>query len=191
MSFMPEVTRLLEAIDGGDSQAAADLLPLVYNELRRLARAHMTNERAEHTLQATALVHEAYLRLIGDANTQWDGRGHFYVAAAEAMRRILIEHARSKNAQKRGGQHRRIDLDAEAPSIIAPESKLEDLLSLDEVLAKLETEAPAKAQLVKLRFFAGLTLEEAARVMKISPATAKRYWVYARAWLYNALDPPA
>jgi RNA polymerase sigma factor (TIGR02999 family) len=187
---MAEVTRLLAAIEKGDTNATGELLPLVYNELRRLAQAYMAQERSDHTLQATALVHEAYVRLIGDVDPQWDGRGHFFSAAAEAMRRILIEHARRKNSQKRGRHYRRIELDSAAPSLASPGDNLHDLLALDEVLAKLETEAPAKAQLVKLRFFAGLTLEEAARAMKISPATAKRYWVYARAWLYNTLNPP-
>jgi RNA polymerase sigma factor (TIGR02999 family) len=186
-----DVTQILSRIESGDPTASEQLLPAVYAELRRLARAHMVNERAEHTLQATALVHEAYLRLVGEADPQWDSRGHFFAAAAEAMRRILIEHARSKKAQKRGGLHRRIELDAGANSIASPSGNLDDLLALDDALGCLAATAPAKAQLVKLRYFAGLTLEEAAKAMNISPATAKRYWVYARAWLYDKLDPPA
>lgn len=164
----------------------AQLLPVVYDELRRLARLHMSDERKGHTLQATALVHEAYLRLIGNASPQWHGRGHFFGAAAEAMRRILIEHARARSAIKRGGQHERVDLD-EFPPIVLPVNHADDLLALDEALTKLAAEAPDKAQLVKLRFFSGLTLEEAAEAMGISVRTAKRYWVYAKARLFDEL----
>jgi RNA polymerase sigma factor (TIGR02999 family) len=191
---MSEVTQLLDANAGGDQAATAALLPLVYHELRRLARSHMANERAEHTLQATALVHEAYLRLVGDSAQPagsagvWDGRGHFFAAAAEAMRRILIEHARAKNAAKRGGQHRRIELSDKCASIDLQSSDFDDLLALDEALDRLAVEAPEKAQLVKLRYFAGLTLEESAQAMGISLATAKRHWSFARAWLFNALE---
>ena len=134
---MSDVTRILNAIGQGDPQAASQLLPLVYQELRRLARAHMAQERAEHTLQATALVHEAYLRLVKDEGPQWDGRRHFFAAAAEAMRRILIEHARGKNALKRGGQHDRVALDDELPPISSPCDKIDDLLALDEALDRL------------------------------------------------------
>jgi RNA polymerase sigma factor (TIGR02999 family) len=193
---MSEVTQLLNAIRQGDSQATADLFPLVYDELRRLARSRMAHERTEHTLQATALVHEAYLRLVGDApipagsagSPGWDGRGHFFAAAAEAMRRILIEHARGRNASKRGGGHRRVELSDECASIDSLSSDVADLLALDEALERLAIEAPAKAQLVKLRYFAGLTLEEAADALGVSLATAKRHWAFARAWLFNALE---
>jgi RNA polymerase sigma factor (TIGR02999 family) len=187
---MSDVTRLLAAINNGDQQAMAELLPVVYDELRRLARAHMSRERSDHTLQPTALVHEAYLRLIGEAahSPSWTGRGHFFFAAAEAMRRILIEHARSKGALKRGGGRTRSELanDQMADSSLDLESA--DLLSLDEALKQLEAEAPAKANLVKLRYFAGLSLKEAAEAMDISETTAKRHWVTAKAWLFDVLD---
>lgn len=184
---MSEVTQLLSAISSGDDQASARLLPLVYEELRRLARARMAAERNGHTLQATALVHEAYLRLIGDAAPRWDGRRHFFSAAAEAMRRILIDHARTKNAAKRGGQRQRLELDSGAEPE-SPPLELVDVLALDEALAKLALEAPAKAELVKLRYFGGLSLDEAADAMGISLATAKRFWVFARAWLFKELQ---
>jgi len=184
---MSDVTRLIAAINNGDQQAMADLLPVVYDELRRLARARMATERVDHTLDPTALVHEAYLRLIGDISPQWDGRGHFFGAAAEAMRRILIDHARAKNATKRGAQFERVLLH---DNVAARSSVVDfaDVLALDEALAKLASEAPAKAQLVKLRYFAGLNLDEAAAAMSISLATAKRYWVYARAWLFKEMQ---
>jgi RNA polymerase sigma factor (TIGR02999 family) len=187
---MSDVTRLLQAIDRGDSQASAELLPLVYDELRRLARSHMANERAEHTLQATALVHEAYLRLRGDDAPRWDGRGHFFAAAAEAMRRILIEHARAKNAAKRGGHHQRIDLDDAPPPIACPCENLDELLALDEALDRLAQADAAKAELVKLLYFAGLNLEEAAAAQGISRTTAYRHWQFARAWLHDAMCDP-
>jgi RNA polymerase sigma factor (TIGR02999 family) len=187
---MSEVTRLMVAIENGDRQASETLLPIVYEELRRLARANMANERGEHTLQATALVHEAYLRLLGPPDGQsqhWEGRGHFFAAAAEAMRRILIEHARGKNALKRGGEFERIELDGDCGAIVPQPSAAGDLLALDEALTRLSAESPAKAELVKLRYFAGLTIEEAAAAMRISPATAKRHWAYARAYLFQEL----
>jgi RNA polymerase sigma factor (TIGR02999 family) len=186
---MSDVTQLLNAIGQGDQQATAELLPLVYQELRRLARAKMAQERGEHTLQATALVHEAYIRLVVDENANWNGRSHFFAAAAEAMRRILIEHARGKNALKRGGDQARIELEEICLPIEIFENGFDDLLALDEALAKLAAEFPAKAELVKLRFFAGLSLEEAAEVLKISPATAKRHWAFARAYLFQELVP--
>jgi RNA polymerase sigma factor (TIGR02999 family) len=185
---MSEVTQLLHAVSRGDEQATAKLLPLIYDELRRVARSRMVQERADHTLQATALVHEAYLRLLGDADPRWDGRGHFFAAAAEAMRRILIDHARAKNAAKRGGQLEQVDLN-DCPEIETPAGNDVDVLALDEALAKLATTEPDKAQLVKLRYFAGLSVEEAAKAMDISQATAKRHWAFARAWLYNELNP--
>jgi len=185
---MSEVTQLLEAIREGNSQATEQLLPLVYQELRRLARSRMAQERAEHTLQATALVHEAYLRLVGDFNGQWDGRGHFFAAAAEAMRRILIEHARRKNAVKHGGQHHRVDFDEDSPPIASPCDDFGDLLELNEALENLSKEDARKAELVKLLFFAGLNLEEAAAVQGISRTTAYRHWIFARAWLHDAMS---
>lgn len=188
MGPMSEVTRLLTAISNGDQQATAELLPLVYEELRRLARSHMANERKDHTLQPTALVHEAYLRLIGDTIPQWDGRGHFFGAAAEAMRRILVDHARTKNATKCGGKLQRVNLDHNAADASSIQVDFEDIVALDEALTKLAAEAPAKAELVKLRYFAGLSLEEAAATIGVSLATAKRYWVFARAWLFKELQ---
>jgi len=183
--FMNEVSRILSAIDRGDGQAAAQLLPLVYEELRKLAARKLAQEKPGQTLQATALVHEAYLRLVGGGTeVRWDSRGHFFGAAAEAMRRILVENARRKGRQKRGGALARVDLDeAELACRIPPD----DLLALDEALARLAAEDPVKARLVELRFFAGLSLEEAAEVLGVSAATAKRYWRYARAWLHRAV----
>jgi RNA polymerase sigma factor (TIGR02999 family) len=183
---MSEVTRILLAIKQGDPDANGKLLPLVYEELRQLAQAHLARERSNHTLQATALVHEAYLRMIGpDAVLPaWNGRGHFFSAAAEAMRRILIESARRKHRVKRGGDRTRVVLDDACYVSDAPS---DDLLALDEALTRLAKESPTKAELVKLRYFAGLTLEEAAAALQVSLATAKRHWAYARAWLYDAL----
>ena len=182
---MNEVTRILSVLDQGDSRAAEQLLPLVYSELRRLAAQRMAEEKPGQTLQATALVHEAYLRLVGGDGTQhWNSRGHFFAAAAEAMRRILIDSARRKRRVKHGGDRSRIDLDQDC-SVAGAVS--DDLLAVDEALAKLAAEEPVKAELVKLRYFAGLTLEQAADVLHLSPATAKRYWAYARAWLYQAI----
>ena len=183
---MNEVTRILQAIDQGDLQASEQLLPLVYQELRKLAAQRMAQERPGQTLQTTALVHEAYLKLIGtaDGRPQWNNRGHFFAAAAEAMRRILIDSARRKRRIKHGGDHQRVDLDQ---SCSLGNAVSDDLLAVDEALAKLAAEEPVKAELVKLRYFAGLTLEQAAEVLQLSPATAKRYWTYARAWLYQAI----
>jgi RNA polymerase sigma factor (TIGR02999 family) len=184
---MSEVTQLLTAIGEGDSAAAGRLLPVVYDELRRLARTHMARERVDNTLQATALVHEAYLRLIGDAKPQWDGRGHFFAAAAEAMRRILIEHARSKKAAKRGGDRQRVELD-DFPPIAAPCDNVDDLLALNDALERLAQEDAAQAELVKLLYFLGLNLEDAAAVQGISRTTAYRRWQYCRAWLHDAIE---
>lgn len=182
---MSEVTQLLRAVAQGQSQAADDLLPLVYAELRRLARSRLLHEEPGQTLQPTALVHEAYLRLVADdCRDNWHSRGHFFAAAAEAMRRILVESARRKSRSKHGGEHKRVDLPGE---ILAATDDDEQLLALDKALQRLAAEEPDKAQLVKLRYFAGMQLEEAAEVMGISRATASRYWTYARAWLYNAL----
>ena len=181
---MPNVTLLLEAANRGDRQAAAELLPLVYDELRRLAAAKLANEKPGQTLDATGLVHEAYLRLVGDQ--QFDGRGHFFAAAAEAMRRILVEAARRRVALKRGGHVDRTDL--ELDHIPAPEPD-EELLALDEALDRLAAHDPQKAELVKLRYFAGLTADQAAAALGISPSTADRSWTYARAWLRRAVGP--
>ncbi|MHC5111408.1 MAG: sigma-70 family RNA polymerase sigma factor [Planctomycetota bacterium] len=183
-----DVTRILTAIDNGDPGAAEALLPLVYEELRKLATRRMAREGAGQTLQATALVHEAYMRLIGpdeDLVGKWDSRGHFFAAAAEAMRRILIDRARAKGTKKRGGELQRLRLDQDP---LASADLSAELLGLDVALAKLADGDQTKAELVKLRFFAGLTLEEAAGILGISPATADRYWAFARAWLYNELS---
>jgi len=182
---MTDVTRILASIERGDPHAAAQLLPLVYDELRRLAVARMAHERPDHTLQATALVHEAFLRLVGtDDAGQWDGRAHFFAAAAEAMRRILVENARRKASRKAGGDLQRVDLPEIEHSI--GDNRV-DLIALDDVLSRLEEEHPAKAQIIKLRFFAGLSLDETAAVLGISRATAQRDWAYARAWLFGRL----
>jgi RNA polymerase sigma factor (TIGR02999 family) len=182
------VTRLLNDAASGDARAAAELLPLVYEELRRLARQKMGQERAGHTLQATALVHEAYLRLV-DGNTakSWDGRWHFFAAAAEAMRRILVDQARRRGRIKRGGGAARQRIDLENVDLAVNEPP-EELLAVDEGLTALAAQHPDKAQLVKLRYFAGLTIEEAAEAMGISVATANRQWAYARAWLFRYLE---
>jgi RNA polymerase sigma factor (TIGR02999 family) len=176
---MSEVTRILSAIEQGDPQAAAQLLPLVYDELRRMAAQKLAHEKPGQTLQPTALVHDAYLRLVGeDPARSFRDRSHFFAAAASAMRRILIDNARRKKAQKRGGRAARQPLD----DVAAPEPD-EDLLALDEALHRLAAEDPQKARLVELRYFAGLTGEQAAEVLGISPSTADRHWAYARAWL--------
>jgi RNA polymerase sigma factor (TIGR02999 family) len=185
---MSEVTRILSGVEAGEPHAAEQLLPLVYDELRQLAAQKLAQEKPGQTLQATALVHEAYLRLVGkDQEQHWDSRRHFFAAAAEAMRRILIDQARHKHSAKAGGARQRLPLD-EAATLAAPQGAPEaDLLALDEALQQLETEDPIKAQLVKLRFFADVALEDAAKMLGISAATAKRYWVYARSWLYGKL----
>ena len=175
---MNEVTHILSAIERGDPKAAAELLPLVYDELRKLAAARMASERPDHTLDATALVHEAYLRLVGDQH--FENRRHFFAAAAEAMRRILIENARGHHRQKRGGGLNRFDLDA--VPLAAPEND-DRLLALDAALDRFTAIEPLKAELLKLRSFGGLSLDEAAATLGISPSTADRWWAYARAWL--------
>jgi RNA polymerase sigma factor (TIGR02999 family) len=176
-----EVTRILTAIERGDGRAVDQLLPAVYQELRRLAAQKLSRERPGQTLQPTALVHEAYLRLIGDDKPNWDSRTHFFTAAAEAMRRILIENARRKKSQKRGGEYQRLDLQEEEVAIEEPS---EDVLALDEALTALAQKDPVKADLVKLRYFAGMSLDEAAQALGLSESTAKRYWRFARTWLY-------
>lgn len=181
------VTRILSDLERGDGSAAEQLLPLVYDELRRLATKKMQGEAADHTLQPTALVHEVYLRLVGPLGQQhWDSRGHFYAAAAEAMRRILIEEARRKHSLKRGGEFARIELNEDVSQRAAPIDYAE-LMAIDEALDKLASVDPDAARLVKLRYFAGLTVEEAADALAISPRTVKRNWSYARAWLQREL----
>ncbi|MBY0461500.1 MAG: sigma-70 family RNA polymerase sigma factor [Gemmataceae bacterium] len=179
---MSDVTRLLEAANRGDRQAAADLLPLVYAELRALAAARVVAEPAGHTLQATALVHEAYLRLVGDQH--FNGRGHFFGAAAEAMRRILVESARRKARLKRGGDGQRVEMPDDLP---APAAPVEDVLAVDEALDQLCERDATAAELVKLHYFAGFTLEEAADLLGVPHRTAYRTWSFARAWLFRRL----
>jgi len=181
-----EVTQLLEALNGGDVKAAADLLPLVYEELRKLARARMSNEPDGHTLQATALVHEAYLRVIGQGDErQWDNRGHFFGAAALAMRRILVERARHHARIKRGGDRQRVTLSENAAVF---DQDATDLLALNEALSKLEAYDKRKSEVVMLRYFAGLSIEETAAAMDLSAATIKNEWTFARAWLHRELN---
>ncbi len=190
LDLMSEVTRILSALEQGDAQAAGQLLPLVYEELRRLASRKLAHEKPGQTLTATALVHEAYLRLVASPlrergeEPRWESRGHFYAAAAEAMRRLLVENARRKRSRKRGGGLVRRELDE--ADLAAPEPR-EDLLALDEALDQLAARDKVKADLVQLRYFAGLTGEQAARALGISRATADRYWAYAKAWLHRQM----
>jgi RNA polymerase sigma factor (TIGR02999 family) len=187
-----DVTRILSAIEHGDPHAAEQLLPLVYDELRKLAAQKLAREKPGQTLQATALVHEAYMRLVvsparesGESELKWNSRGHFFASAAEAMRRILVEKARRKGRIKHGRQLQRVDLDSGCLVSSAPSL---DLLALDEALSRLAKSEPAKADLVKLRFFAGLTMPESAAALRISLATAERYWTFAKSWLYAELS---
>jgi RNA polymerase sigma factor (TIGR02999 family) len=182
---MSDVTRILSAIEQGDPRATEQLLPLVYDELRRLAAAKLARERPGQTLQATALVHEAYLRLVdGPDAPHWNGRGHFFAAAAEAMRRILVERARGKARERRGGDWRRVDFEKlDVSTSVSPDQ----LVALDDALERLSSLDPLAGELVKLRYFAGLALNEAARALEISTATAYRHWAYARAWLCSEL----
>jgi RNA polymerase sigma factor (TIGR02999 family) len=185
---MSEVTKIIHAIEAGDPHAAAELLPLVYDELRKIAAQRLAQEKRGQTLEPTALVHEAYLRLVGDGQEQdWDHRGHFFAAAAEAMRRILVDVARRKHAVRHGGGRRRVDLQDYQQITQSPE----DVLALDEALSRFASEEPAKAELVKLRFFGGLTTPEAAAVLGISVASAERWWAFARTWLYSELQQEA
>jgi RNA polymerase sigma factor (TIGR02999 family) len=186
---MSEATRLINAMNQGDRRAAAELLPLVYQELRQLARSRMAEERNGHTLQATALVHEAYLRLIGQDGQSpgFDGRGHFFAAAAEAMRRILIDHVRQKQSLKRGDGWERIAAD-DLPAIASPCDDIIDLLALDEALQHFAAEHPAEAELIKLVYFAGLTLDETAAALGMAKTTAHRHLAFARAWLQDAMS---
>jgi RNA polymerase sigma factor (TIGR02999 family) len=186
---MSEVTQILSAIAQGDPQAAEKLLPLVYDELRKLAAQKLAQEKPGQTLQATALVHEAYLRLVdGNKIQQWDSRNHFFAAAAEAMRRILVDNARRRRSERRGGQVQRLAL--EGLEAAAPATD-DELLAVDEALTRLQQLDSPKAELVKLRYYAGLTIPEAAQVLGISVTTANRYWAYARAWLHEELRDDA
>ena len=186
MAAMNEVTQILDQIGHGDPRAAADLLPLVYAELRRLAAAKLAREKPGQTLNATALVHEAYLRLVGPADEdRWQSRGHFFAAAAEAMRHILVDIARRKGRKKREGERARVNLDAVEPAVAVRDL---DLLALDEALTRLAAADPMAAELVKLRYFAGLTIPQAAEALGIGARSADRLWAYARAWLRDALS---
>jgi RNA polymerase sigma factor (TIGR02999 family) len=186
---MSAVTRILSAIDQGQPHAAEELLPLVYDELRKLAATKLAHEKPGQTLQATALVHEAYLRLVdGDRAEHWQSRGHFFAAAAEAMRRILVENARRKHGPKSGGGRQRVPLDEVA--VVAPAPGY-DVLAVDEALRRLAAREPVKAELVKLRFYCGFSLPQAAEILGLSVPTAERYWRFARTWLYAELDTDA
>jgi RNA polymerase sigma factor (TIGR02999 family) len=184
---MSDVTQILSQIESGDASAAEQLLPVVYDELRKLAAAKLSQEKPGQTLQATALVHEAYLRLVGPDGGElqhWNSRGHFFAAAAEAMRRILVNRARDKNRLKRGGRMQKIDFEKVEFAMETPD---DDLLAVDEALTRLAVENPTCAELVKMRFFAGMSVREAAAALGVSSSTADRYWAYARAWLFEAL----
>jgi RNA polymerase sigma factor (TIGR02999 family) len=183
---MSDVTRILNAIERGDAKATDELLPLVYEELRWLAAQKLSHEPPGQTLQATALVHEVYLRLVGDAPQSWENRGHFFAAAAEAMRRILVDRARSRKCMKRGAGIQRLDLN---DAVVAVEASPEGLIAVDEALARLDKEDAEAAQLVKLAYFGGLSLEQAAEVLGMSCRSAYRHWAFARAWLYKAIAP--
>jgi RNA polymerase sigma factor (TIGR02999 family) len=184
---MPDVTRILEAIEGGDAQAASELLPLVYDQLRKVAQQRMATERSGHSLDATALVHEAYLKLVGQdaAELRWANRAHFYVAAAAAMRQILVDHARARGRLKRGGKGARLSLTV---ADLGDDDCGGDLLALDEALRRLEEQDARLARVVELRFFAGLSVEETGQAMDMSARSVKREWSLARAWLYRALN---
>jgi RNA polymerase sigma factor (TIGR02999 family) len=182
---LSDVTRILEAAERGDPKAADELLPLVYEELRKLAAARMANEAAGHTLQPTALVHEAWLRLVGDKNPQFANRAHFFAAAAEAMRRILIDRARSKRAIRHGGDQQRVEL--EEANFAVSDHDADQLMAVSEALDKLAAVDGVEAELVKLRYFVGLTIDDAAAILGVSPRTAKNYWTHARAWLFQEI----
>jgi RNA polymerase sigma factor (TIGR02999 family) len=182
---LSDVTRILHAIEDGDTGAAEALLPLVYDQLRRIAQQKMAKERPEHSLQATALVHEVYLRLVGEEDVKWVNRAHFFAAAAEAMRRILVESARSRGRIKRGGERKRVPLNVVD---LAAENDPAEILALSDALDRLEKQDPRMAKLVMLRFFSGLSVEETASAMEMSPRTVKREWAMARAWLFRELS---
>jgi RNA polymerase sigma factor (TIGR02999 family) len=180
-----DVTRILEAVQQGDPKAADVLLPLVYEELRKLAAHKMSQQPPGQTLQATALVHEAWLKLVGSGREQWEGRKHFFSAAAEAMRHILIDRARRRLALRHGGGQQRLDIDE--VEVAAPVEQ-ETILALNEALAELQKTDPAKAEVVKLRFFVGLSERETAEILGLSERTIERYWAYAQAWLFDRLE---
>ena len=182
---MTDVTRILNAIEQGDAKATDELLPLVYEELRLLAAQKLSHESPGQTLQATALVHEAYIRLVGDEGLGWENRGHFFAAAAEAMRRILVDNARHKQAQKCGGDRERVPLDV---ADVTDRATPEEIVMLDDALARLAAQDPQAAEIVKLRLFAGLSIDQAAKAIKVSRATAYRQWTYARAWLRSEIQ---
>jgi RNA polymerase sigma factor (TIGR02999 family) len=182
---LSDVTQILEAAERGDPKAAEELLPLVYEELRKLAAAKMANEAPGQTLQPTALVHEVWLRLVGDQNPKFANRAHFFGAAAEAMRRILIDRARRKHAARHGGDHQRVDV--EESEIAMPDQDTDQLLAVNDALDKLYSTDRVEAELVKLRYFVGLTIDEAAAILGVSPRTAKNYWTHARAWLFREI----
>lgn len=182
-----DLSRLLSRAGAGDDQAASALLPLVYEQLRRIAEVRMRGERRDHTLQPTALVHEAYARLVGAGEVAWRGRGHFFVAAAEAMRRILVEHARARGRLKRAGGRARLKLDMGTVADLAGDDKAEEIIALDAALRRLQEQRPRVAQVVQLRFFAGLTVDETAAALGVSPRTVDLDWAFARAWLYDRL----
>ena len=184
MPFISDITQILQAVQQGDPKAAEELLPLVYEELRKLAAAKMAREAAGHTLQPTALVHEAWLRLVGNQDKEWEGRAHFFAAAAEAMRRILIDKARRRRAVRHGGEQQRVDIEEVDLACPIPDDQL---LAVDEALDKLASEHPRQAELVKLRYFVGMTVQQAAQVLGISADTAKSDAVYARAWLFREM----
>jgi len=187
VSSSGEITRLLTKLKGGNRQAESELVPLIYGELRRLARGYMRRERPDHTLQATALVHEAYLRLMEEQAVDWQGRAHFFAVAAQLMRRILVDHARARQAAKRGGDAPRISLEED---FVYAEEKSGGLVDLDEALARLAELDPRQSRIVELRFFGGLSVEETAEVLGISARTVKRDWNVARAWLYKEISKP-
>ena len=179
-----DVTRMLEQIKQGDENAANRLLPLVYDEFRALARHYLAQERADHTLQPTALVHEAYLKLVDQNRVDWQSRGHFFAVAAQIMRRILVDHARTRHREKRGGGRARVMLD---DAVALSPQKSEDVLALDEALEKLAQVSPRQAQVVELRFFAGLNVDEVATILNVSKRTVEGDWTFARAWLSREL----
>jgi RNA polymerase sigma factor (TIGR02999 family) len=182
------VTRILDRAAAGDQQAAGELLPLVYQQLRAAAGKQMTNERSGHTLQPTALVHEAFLKLVGERRTPWRSRRHFYAAAAEAMRQILLDHARARGRSKRGGDRQRQSLDFRNVADLANSGESEQVVALDEAIRRLETQRPRVARVVRLRFYAGLTVDETARALEVSPRTVDLDWAFARAWLFRELS---
>ena len=182
-----DVTAILARAAEGETAAAAELLPLVYQQLRAVAQQRMAAENPEHTLQATALVHEAYMRLVGERRIPWQGRAHFYAAAAEAMRRVLLDHAKGRGRQKRGGGRRAASFEVGGVADLAAAEKPEEILAFDEAFRRLEDESPEAARVVRLRFYAGLSVDETANALDVSPRTVNRLWAFARAWLYDEL----